>query len=971
MVVKKVLFVLLAILSIGKALAIDQIGIAYRYNGKKQRTPLGGVYIKVATSPNGVVSQELNGQFVLKLKGIKMGDAMGTAIVQKAGMMVFNKDEVNRWSVQRKPLVLIICDADEFQKQKERLIAIGRNQAEKKYKQKIELLKAQNAKQQLSLDQYYAKLDLIEKEKNNALAHMDEYADMFARIDESEIDTLAQRAVELFNQGQLEEAIKLFEQGNYLEKLDDALKVKKQAEDMRQKADTAETLANKDIEEYTKTIQAQVTAYKMSNEWDNARDLLKGMADKLQTLDAIWDYAKFAQNQNMFIEAEKEYKLYIKKILSNTNPQVYETNLAKSYNNLANLYSDTQRFNEAEQMYKAVLEIRKRLAYANPQAYEPDLAACYNNLARLYYKIKQFDESEQMYKIALIKYKCLVNENPLVYEFYLAQTYSNIASLFFQTYRLKEAEQMVDVALEINKRLVEKAPQTYEQYLAQNYNSLASIYCSTRRLKESEQICNLALRITKRLADINPQAYESDLAYSYHNLAYVYSVTKRFNEAEQMYKSALEIRKRLTDADPQAYEQDLAQSYYSLANLYSDTQRFNEAEQMYKSALEIRKRLTDANPQAYGQDLAQSYYSLANLYSDTQQFNRAEQMYKAALEIVERFVDTKQQFYAACLFLLADSRIEQKKYSEAITPLEKSLDYYKKEAENGISTDYYYKAISWLYQLYSQEKSFKEAEQMYKAALEVYKHLVNANPKEYEPYLAAIYNDLANLYSDTQRYNEAEQMYKATLEIGKRLVKANTHRYSKEQAECLFWLADSRIKQEKYSEAIAPLETALDFYKKEAENGISTNFYYDAISWLHQLYSQEKKYLQAYQCFKLNIPTLRALYKSDKSNYAELMNDILVSQSFYSIFEKQYAEAEAYSKEALEVDSTKHFSYGNLAPALLFQGKYQEAEKIYRLYKSELKEGFLSDFDEFTKAGVIPKNREEDVEKIKKILEED
>lgn len=113
------------------------------------------------------------------------------------------------------------------------------------------------------------------------------------------------------------------------------------------------------------------------------------------------------------------------------------------------------------------------------------------------------------------------------------------------------------------------------------------------------------------------------------------------------------------------------------------------------------------------------------------------------------------------------------------------------------------------------------------------------------------------------------------------------------------------------------------------------------------------------------------LYQSDKSNYAELLNAILISQSFYSIFEKQYAEAEAYSKEALEVDSTKHIAYSNLAAALLFQGKYQEAEKIYRQYKPELKEGFLSDFEEFTKAGMIPKNREEDVEKIKKILEEE
>ena len=839
MTIKKVLFILLAILSIGNALAIDQIGIAYRYNGKKQRTPLGGVYIKVATSPNGVVSQEQNGQFVLKLKDINMGDAMGNAIVQKTGMMVFNKEEVNRWHVQKGALVLIVCDANEFQKQKAQLITIGRNQAEKKYKQKIELLKAQNAKQQLSLDQYYAKLDSIEKEKNNALAHMDEYADMFARIDESEIDTLTQRAVELFNQGQLEKAIKLFEQGNYLKKLDDALKVKKQAEDIRQKADSAETLANKDIEEYTKTIQAQVIAYKIKNEWDKAGELLKGLADKLQTLDAIGDYAFFAQSQNMFTEAEKEYELYIKKILSNTNPLVYEANLATGYTNLAVLYHDTQRLNEAEQMHKTALKIRKGLTDSNPQVYEPDLATSYNNLANLYSDTQCYAESEQMNK----------------------------------------------AALEIRKRLAISNPQVYEPDLAVSYNNLAVLYRETQRYAESEQMNKTAFEIFKLLADSNPQVYEPDLAASYNNLANLYRETQRYAESEQMYKAALEILKRLADSNPQAYEPDLANSYNNLANLYSDTQRYAESEQMNKAALEISKRLVYSNLQVHELDLANSYNNLAILYSAT--------------------------------------------------------------------------------------KRFAESEKMYKTALEICKRMATSTRHAYEPFLVMIYNNLAILYKNTQCFNEAELMYKTALEIYKHFTNANTQIYNKEQAECLFWLADSRIKQKKYSEAIVPLEEALDFYKKEAEQGASTDYYNTIISWLDQLYWQEKKHIQAYQCFKLNIPTLRALYKSDKRNYAELMNGILVSQSYYSIFEKQYAEAVAYSKEALEVDSTKHFAYVNLAAALLFQGKYQEAEKIYRLYKSELKEGFLSDFEEFTEACVIPKNKEEDVEKIKKILEED
>ena len=540
-----------------------QKGITFRYNGKKPRTPLGGVYVKTATSPNGVVSDENNGVFFLKLQNVKMGDRLGRTTVSNTDLMIFNQEEVDEWSARKEPLKLILCDANQFQKQKNNFISIGINQAEKKYKKRLAELEKKNKAQQLTLDEYYAKLDSINRDRDNAEKHMEEYADMFARIDESEVDTLAQRAIELFNQGKLEEAIKLLEQGNYPEIYDDALKkIKTQAEELRQKADSAKVLADKDIEEYKKSIQAQVSVYKMRKEWDKAAELLKGLADKLQTQDVIWDYAIFSQNQNQFAEAETYYNIYIKKqlLLSKTNPQIYESDLGDSYNNLANLY-------------------------------------------------------------------------------------------------------------------------------------------------------------------------------------YV-------------------------------------------------TQRFADSEQMFNSALEIYKRLMGENSFIYGQRLA----------------------------------------------------------------------------------------------------------------------------------------------------------------------------------NCLFGLANSQVKQEKYAEAISPFEQALEFYKKEAEQGESIDYYTTIMSRLDQLYGQEKKYSQAYQCFKRNIPLLKTIYRSDKNNYAELLKSILVSQSFYSIFEKQYVEAEIYSKEALEVDSTKHVVYGNLAAALLFQGKYQEAEKIYRQYKSELKEDFLSDFEEFSKAGVIPKHREEDVEKIKQLL---
>ena len=792
---RKIVIFFMVLLGICNVLAQSvfvQKGITFRYNGKNPRTPLGGVYVKTATSPNGVVSDENNGVFSLKLQNIKMGDRLGRATVSKKGLMVFNQQAVDEWSARKEPLKLILCDANQFQKQKNNLISIGRNQAEKKYKKRLAELEKKNKAQQLTLDEYYAKLDSINKDRDNAEKHMEEYADMFARIDESEVDTLAQRAIELFNQGQLEEAIKLFEQGNYLEKLDDALKIKTQAEELRQKADSAEVLADKDIEEYKKSIQAQVSAYKMSNEWDKAAELLKGLADKLQTQDVIGDYARFSQNQNQFAEAETYYKIYIKKqlLLSKTNPQIYEPDLAICYNNLANLYYKSHRFGESEQMHKLSLEISKHLADTNPQTYEPNLAESYNNLAILYFGMQNIKESEQMYKLAL----------------------------------------------EIYKGLAEKNRKVYEPVLMVIYNNFGALYNNIQRFDMAEQMYKSSLVICKRLVDTNSQIYEPDLANIYNNLALLYCDIHRFKESEQMHMSALEIRKRLAAANPQAYEPNLAESYNNLANLYFSTNRYYESEQMYKTALEIRKRLAAANPQAYEQGLTESY------------------------------------------------------------------------------------------------------------------------------------NNLANLYNITQRFKESELVYKMVLEKYKRLAESNPHIYVQKQAECEFWIADVQLKLENYSEAIISLENALIFYKKEVERGAFINYYSEILYRLSQLYGLVKKYSIGYSFNKQNIPSLRTLYQSDKSNYIELLNGILVSQSFYSIFEKQYIEAENYSKEALEVDSTKHVAYSNLAAALLFQGKYQEAEKIYRQYKSELKEGFLSDFEEFSKAGVIPKNREEDVEKIKYLL---
>ena len=55
-------------------------------------------------------------------------------------------------------------------------------------------------------------------------------------------------------------------------------------------------------------------------------------------------------------------------------------------------------------MYKQALAICERLAQSNPQAYEPALAMSYNNLAIVYSYTQRFTDSEAMHKQALAIY---------------------------------------------------------------------------------------------------------------------------------------------------------------------------------------------------------------------------------------------------------------------------------------------------------------------------------------------------------------------------------------------------------------------------------------------------------------------------------------------------------------------------------------------------------------------------------------
>ena len=206
------------------------------------------------------------------------------------------------------------------------------------------------------------------------------------------------------------------------------------------------------------------------------------------------------------------------------------------------------------------------------------------------------------------------------------------------------------------------------------------------------------------------------------------------------------------------------------------------------------------------------------------------------------------------------------------------------------------------------------------------RRLAEESPQIFELFVAETLENLALLYFETQHFSESESAYKEALEMYRRLADNNLQLYGSVVANILVCLAVLYSEIRCFSKSEATYKEALEIERHLEDN-------------------------------------------NQKLSESEVAN-IFCGLAFNSIFICKYAESENYARKGLEIDSTNSLLYSNLAPSLLFQGKYDEAEKIYCQYKDELVEVFLSDFDDFEGANAIPGEYKKDVERIRIMLTE-
>ena len=908
----------------------------------KKGDALSGVTVRVKGEHNYVVSGD-DGTFFMLMAGKKNGDAYTLQQVQKDGYELNENDMVGRQLAfsDKVPLTIVMVSSEQLEADKQRIENNAFAVAQRNYQAQRDLLEQQLAANEITIEKYQKEIQQLKDKFEKYQSLIDGLAEHYAHTDYDALNEKDREISLCIENGELDRADSLI--GTLFDPVDVLKRNKEALSQIESQLGQAYDILAQAYEDMAAVLKQQekdaeylfqlytIALSKFDN--DKARYYIETRAE-LDTTNPGWQFNAgcFVQEQNDFAQARKYFSRALNgyKELAKDNPKTYEPYLASTLNNLAILYKNTQHVTESEQMYLEALESYRRLSKSKPERL-PYVAGTLNNLGLLYSDTQRFEESEAMYLEALKIRRRLAKTKPDTYEPSLALTLNNLAILYKNTQRFAESEALLMEALEIQKRLAKKNPQAYESDLAMTLNNLAVLYANTSRQGESETWHREVLEIYRRMAKENPKAYEPVLATTLNNLAIFYKNSQHFTESEKLHSEALEICKRLAKEDPEAYEPDVALTLNHLAALYYSTQRFEESETARMEALAIYRRLAAGNPQHFEREVAVTLNNLAILYENTHRLPESEALHLEALEIQRRLAKDNPQAYEPDVAVTLDN----------------------------------------LADLYFNTQRLTESEALYLEALDVFRRLAKETPQVYEPNLVTTLSSLAILYYKSQRFPESEAMHLEALEIYRRLAAGNPQAYHPRLATTLYSIGLLRWQQEQYPQAVPAFEEALALYRSLALNDSSYKKWYEKnLNMLTQLYQMTDEHEKFLAVNGERLALLKKHFQNDANFYQRDYVRALGDQSLQSNLSGRWGQSEQYAREVLSIDSTCLWIHTDLAASLLLQGKYSEAEAIYRQYKDDLKESFLQNLNVLETVGVVPEERKTKVEEIRKMLNE-
>ena len=560
------------------------------YQQKQQKTPLEGVSLTVQNA--GSVMSDAQGNLTLQFRSLKAGDQVQVRRVDLSGYEIFNKDAVDQWTISpQKAFTLVLCKSERFKALRDQYMRVSSASYERQFKldqARIEALKREN---KFKEEEYLEQLQLLEDNYYQQLDNLENYVDRFARIDLSEISEQEQHIVELVQEGNIAEAVRLYESGDYLNKYKAQVKGIKEIDRAQARLAQIEAEKLEARENLFAAIKRQTQVYQLAGgkeNWEKIMSLLKSVAEADTTnLDAVWYYATIALDQNEFQESERYLHVFLNQVAGN-------------------------------------------LALTSSSLYY---------LSRIYALLRMNDEAEQcLLESIKMRELLLNNESSFINRFYFL-----IQKTFLHTFYANNAMYdrvktfSVDLQSQLSALLAEAESAEDKAELWQNLATVKSEYglaiaVEDEDYAQAERYVSEAYRLCKENMDSENPDHLICLTQVLFNLVGIYEQQERWQDQVAALSEHVAIVKSLYEKNPTSFDLAFFESLNSMADALVQQGDLGSAEELVNNALQMLPSLKERYRQSLFVDEMGFYDTIAQLYLAKGDTEKSQQYAKLCLD---------------------------------------------------------------------------------------------------------------------------------------------------------------------------------------------------------------------------------------------------------------------------------------------------------------------------------------------------
>lgn len=462
----------------------------------------------------------------------------------------------------------------------------------------------------------------------------------------------AERIVKIW-QEQLEKANKLTALGKYQEALV-AAKESKHALDRMNPLMTAEDKKDPDL------IRAQaVTFMTLGKCLSQTGDIVKAEPNFTKALDLIEpvgpdELLLLSMNSLSMLYVSKGDFLAAENLLNKAKEITIREHGQKSLEmalndaNLAMVYFNQGKLNEAESLHRKSIAIKKQLAPSTPS-----VAISLLNLANVLNKKAEYVEAEGLIREALKIHKDVYGSRHVE----SAKALNNLAQNLQEQGDYPQAEKLFKESLEIKQSVMASSNPS----IAIAFNNLAALYKIQYKFELAEKYFRDAYEIyTTRLGANHPQVISL-----LSNLALVLSDQGKFNESAKLHRQAITILEK--NLSPNDVMQSRFWSNYATTLIQQG--KYNQAKSLLDKSLALLKNeLRPDHP-----DVATVLVNLSGLRRLSGACAQAQQLSRQALDILESNMGQDHPSLIIPLCNLADDYRCQNEDTESVNLLSRAL----------------------------------------------------------------------------------------------------------------------------------------------------------------------------------------------------------------------------------------------------------------------------------------------------------